>query len=68
MPQLYLRNMEKSKASPYGRPGADPNNERNIMQLLWSRRPHDRNPFIIRRARQSDIQPLMRHARIASHN
>ena len=62
------RNMEKSKASPYGRPGADPNNERNIMQLLWSCRPHDRNPFIIRRARQSDIQPLMRHARIASHN
>lgn len=28
------RNMEKSKASPYGRPGADPNNERNIMQLM----------------------------------
>lgn len=29
-----LKKYGEEKASPYGRPGADPNNERNIMQLL----------------------------------
>ena len=52
------RNMEKSKGFTvrYGRVPTR-TMKGTSCKLLWSRRPHDRNPFIIRRARQSDIQP-----------